>query len=79
MTADFVKKVNDAFDVLNVRSYGKKAASPISANSIQHLKVLSDMKAESESWYVNVKNIVHLVLMVLFKTLMSLPLFMMVW
>ena len=55
MTADFVKKVNDAFDVLNVRSYGKKAASPISANSIQHLKVLSDMKAESESWYVNVK------------------------
>ena len=55
MTADFVKKVNDAFDVLNLRSYGKKAASPISANSIQHLKVLSDMKAESESWYVNVK------------------------
>ena len=55
MTADFVKKVNDAFDVLNVRSYGKKAASPISANSIQHLKVLSDMKADSESWYVNVK------------------------
>ena len=55
MTADFVKKVNDAFDVLNVRSYGKKAASPISANSMQHLKVLSDMKAYSESWYVNVK------------------------
>ena len=55
MTADFVKKVNDTFDVLNVRSYGKKAASPISANSIQHLKVLSDMKAESESWYVKGK------------------------
>ena len=55
LTADFVKKVNDAFDVLNVRSYGKKAASPISANSNQHLKVLSDMKAESENWYVNVK------------------------
>ena len=52
MTADFVKKVND---VLNVRTYGKKAASPISANSIQYLKVLSDTKAESESWYVNVK------------------------
>ena len=52
--ADFVKKVNDAFDVSNVRSYGKKAASPISANSIQHLMALS-------------------------KTLMPLPLFLMVW
>ena len=39
MTADILKQLNDVFDLLNVRVYGKKVASPIAADSIQYLKI----------------------------------------
>ena len=55
ITADFLKQVNDVFDLLNVRVYGKKVASPIAGDSIQHLKILSDMKVDAEPWHVIVK------------------------
>ena len=48
MTADFFKQVNNVFDLLNVRVYGKKVASPIAVDSIQHLKILSDIKVDAE-------------------------------
>ena len=35
--------------------YGKKVASPITADSIQHLKILSDMKVDADLWHVTVK------------------------
>ena len=39
MTADILKQLNDVFDLLNVRVYGKKVSSPIAADSIQYLKI----------------------------------------
>ena len=40
MTAKFLKDVNDAFNVLNVRAFGAKAAGPLRVSSCEQRKQL---------------------------------------
>ena len=50
MTAEFLKQVNDTFDLLNVRSFGTKTATPLRANINEQLAPLGHMKEVSASW-----------------------------
>ena len=50
MTAEFLKQVNDTFDLLNVRAFGTKTATPLRANSNEQIACLVHMKEVSSSW-----------------------------
>ncbi|XP_014673983.1 PREDICTED: uncharacterized protein LOC106814198 [Priapulus caudatus] len=54
MTADFLKLVNNVFDLLNVRAYGKTAA-PFTEHSDKQLNTLLDLKAQVQKWHMIVK------------------------
>ena len=44
MTAEFLKQVNDTFDLLNVRAFGTKTATPLRANSNEQRARLGHME-----------------------------------
>ena len=50
MTAEFLKQVNDTFDMLNVRAFGTKTATPLRANTNEQRARLGHMKEVSASW-----------------------------
>ena len=52
MTAEFLKQVNDVFDILNVRGFGTKAAAPLTADNQQQLDRMVLLKELSREWRV---------------------------
>ena len=52
MTARFLKDVNDAFDILNVRAFGAKAAGPLRVSSCEQREQLARIKKEVATWQV---------------------------
>ena len=52
MTAQFLKQVNDLFDMLNVRGFGSKVAAPLKVDSHQQLCRMNELKEESQRWRV---------------------------
>ena len=52
MTAEFLKQVNDVFDILNVRGFGTKVAAPLTADNQQQLDCMVLLKELSREWRV---------------------------
>ena len=52
MTADFLRSVNDVFDVLNVRAFDTKVATPLGSSSSEQLERLRSLKDDALMWHV---------------------------
>ena len=52
MTAEFPRNVNTSFDILNVRAFDSKTASPLAQNSNAELDRLRRLKDEVGTWRV---------------------------
>ena len=52
MTAEFLRNVNTSFDILNVRAFDSKTASPLAQNSNAELDRLRRLKDEVGTWRV---------------------------
>ena len=56
MTADFLKSVNDVFDMLNVRAFDSKAATPLGSSGSEQLERLRRLEDDTLRWSVTGKS-----------------------